>query len=87
MARQVIKSYAIDPAHTNDSHAIDQARSNGLRIVSVCDGYKRAYLLDRDPCDPGHDQDHFAVCKVGIIFYQSTYILYVFLWIMHETSS
>ena len=33
MARQAIKSYAIDPAHTNDSHAIDRARKNRLRIV------------------------------------------------------
>ena len=37
--RQAMKSYAIDPAHTNDSHAIDRARSNRLRIVSVCGGY------------------------------------------------
>ena len=42
MARQAIKSYAIDPAHTNDSHAIDRARSNRLRIVSVCGGYKKS---------------------------------------------
>ena len=40
MARQAIKSYAIDTAHTNDSHAIDRARSNRLLIVSVCGGYK-----------------------------------------------
>ena len=39
MVRQAIKSYAIDTAHTNDSHAIDQARSNRLRIVNVCGGY------------------------------------------------
>ena len=35
MARQAIKSNAIDPAHTNDSHAIDRAWSNRLQIVSV----------------------------------------------------
>ena len=35
MAWQAIKSYAIDPAHTNDSHAIDRAWSNRLQIVSV----------------------------------------------------
>ena len=40
MARQAIKSYAIHPAHTNDLHAIDRARSNRLKIVSVCGGYK-----------------------------------------------
>ena len=44
MAQQAIKSYAIDPAHTNDSHAIDRARSNRLRIVSVCGGYDRVDL-------------------------------------------
>ena len=27
MAQQAIKSYAIDPAHTNYSHAIDRAKS------------------------------------------------------------
>ena len=44
MARQAIKSYAIDPAHTNDSHAIDRAQSNRLRIVSVCGGYITFYF-------------------------------------------
>ena len=45
MARQAIKSYAIDPAHTNDSHAIDRAQSDRLRIVSVCSGYYFASLI------------------------------------------
>ena len=45
MTRQAIKSYAIDPAHTTDSHAIDRARSNRLRIVSVCDGYYMYMML------------------------------------------
>ena len=45
MARQAIKSYAIDPAHTYDSHVIDRARSNRLRIVSVCGGYNNC------PCE------------------------------------
>ena len=33
MARQAIKSYAIDPAHTNDSHAIDRARHIILKVI------------------------------------------------------
>ena len=41
MAWQAIKWYVIDPAHTNDSHAIDRAGLNRLRIVSVCGGYKQ----------------------------------------------
>ena len=35
MARQAIKSYAIDPAHTNDSHAIERARSKSLYGMEI----------------------------------------------------
>ena len=40
IARQAMKSYAIDLAHTNDSHAIDRARSYRLEIICVCGRYK-----------------------------------------------
>ena len=48
MARQAIQLYAIDPAHINDSQAIDRAPSNRLRIVSVCGGHYHRSVFTYD---------------------------------------